>query len=149
MFYFFVRRFGLSSNHTTILNVVGPATTTPSHDCQICGRSCDDLTALKVSTSVFPACLDSRRKFLRRVSNLRSVVVVLVERGETKSLLDDCKMSPFCAGICRQKHLVSHTEVRPYICEHCDAGFTTQTALNLHLNTHVQVGQYNFVLVYR
>ena len=45
-----------------------------------------------------------------------------------------------------QQHLVSHAELRPYVCEYCDAGFTRAQALQFHLNSHTQVcGMVNLV----
>lgn len=38
-----------------------------------------------------------------------------------------------------QAHLVSHAEIRPYVCEYCDAGFTNSQSLKTHLLSHAQV----------
>ncbi len=46
-----------------------------------------------------------------------------------------------------QQHLVSHAELRPYVCEYCDAGFTTSQSLKFHLRTHKQVGHHLLLLV--
>jgi uncharacterized Zn-finger protein len=35
-----------------------------------------------------------------------------------------------------QQHLVSHTVSRPYVCEICDAGFTSSLLLATHISTH-------------
>ncbi|XP_049810817.1 uncharacterized protein LOC126253464 [Schistocerca nitens] len=35
-----------------------------------------------------------------------------------------------------QKHILSHTQIRPFVCEFCDAGFTSQHLLNGHLEMH-------------
>ena len=38
-----------------------------------------------------------------------------------------------------QSHLITHAELRPYVCEYCDAGFTNGQSLRIHLLTHTQV----------
>ncbi len=35
-----------------------------------------------------------------------------------------------------QEHILSHVCDRPYICQHCDAGFTTSQQLEVHLLSH-------------
>ena len=36
-----------------------------------------------------------------------------------------------------KEHMVSHAELRPYVCEFCDAGFTTANSLETHLLSHL------------
>ena len=37
---------------------------------------------------------------------------------------------------------MTHAELRPYVCEYCDAGFTTAQSLKFHLRTHTQERPY-------
>ena len=51
------------------------------------------------------------------------------------SFVEVMDVFPFCF----QAHLLTHAELRPYVCQYCDAGFTNAQSLRTHLHTHRQV----------
>lgn len=67
----------------------------------------------------------------------------LLQQREVGVLKCGICMKAFQEALLFEKHVNSHIELRPYICDVCDAGFTSRQQLDSHVKTHRQTKEHH------